>query len=62
MSISVVVGVPWYTRQNYRRILEIMEDAHLLPSTFDKWLHAAEEVIESCKNTIVVANYSQGRA
>lgn len=36
------VGIPWYFRQDYRRILEIMEDANLLPATYEAWLKAAE--------------------
>lgn len=39
-----IVGIPWYFRQDYARILEIMEDAHLLPATYDRWLKRAEEV------------------
>jgi hypothetical protein len=46
MQISVV-GVPWYSRQNYARILEVMEDAHVLPPTFDKWLYLAEKVLQN---------------
>lgn len=43
------VGVPWYTRQNYKRILEVMSDAHVLPTTFDAWQHAAEKVLERAR-------------
>ncbi len=36
------VGIAWYSRQDYRRALEIMEDADQLPGTFDQWLKRAE--------------------
>ena len=36
------VGIGWYYRQDYRRILEIMEDADKLPATYDQWLKSAE--------------------
>lgn len=35
-------GIAWYTRDNYGRILEVMEDAEVLPRTFEKWLYKAE--------------------
>lgn len=44
MSLPIeAIGIPWYARDDYRRILEVMEDAHLLPKTFDKWLYRAEK-------------------
>lgn len=39
-----VVGMPWYKRADYRRILEIMDDAEQLPTTFDKWQGRAESM------------------
>lgn len=36
------MGMAWYRRQDYRRILAIMTDADLLPPTYDKWLGKAE--------------------
>ena len=36
------VGIAWYSRQDYRRALEIMDDAAELPRTFDQWLKRAE--------------------
>ncbi|MAM95707.1 hypothetical protein [Parvibaculum sp.] len=35
-------GMAWYTRQDYPRILEIMEDAEKLPPTYFAWSKAAE--------------------
>jgi len=42
MAMVRAVGIAWYSRQNYRRILEIMEDADKLPATYDQWLKSAE--------------------
>ena len=36
------MGIGWYEREDYARILEIMEDAHLLPRTYDEWRERAE--------------------
>ncbi|MGZ3309798.1 MAG: hypothetical protein ACXU8R_14870 [Xanthobacteraceae bacterium] len=38
------LGIPWYRREDYPRILEIMEDARILPLTFDEWQRKAEGV------------------
>lgn len=35
-------GVPWYIRQDYPRILGIMEDRDLLPPTYDQWRKRAD--------------------
>jgi hypothetical protein len=36
------VGVPWYSRVDYPRILAIMEDAATLAPSYDGWLVAAQ--------------------
>lgn len=36
------VGLPWYLRQDYPRILDIMEDAENLPATWFEWNKKAE--------------------
>ncbi|MHA3791621.1 hypothetical protein [Sphingomonas sp. YL-JM2C] len=36
------VGICWYRRADYKRVLEIMADRDVLPSTFDKWQSRAE--------------------
>lgn len=46
-----VMGVPWYDREDYRRILEIMEDANLLPETYEKWRYAADKVISTVERS-----------
>ncbi len=37
------VGIPWYRREDYPRILRIMADADKLPPTWDKWFYRAEQ-------------------
>ena len=37
----------WYRAEDYRRILEIMEDADKLHSTYDQWLRLPNAVNES---------------
>lgn len=36
------VGIAWYERSDYSRILEIMDDAEKLPRTYDRWKQIAE--------------------
>lgn len=38
------IGMAWYTRQDYPRILEIMEDAENLPATWHDWNKKAERI------------------
>jgi hypothetical protein len=41
-NVPMAMGMVWYYRQDYRRVGEIMEDADLLPATYDQWLKKAE--------------------
>ena len=41
--IIVIMGIAWYKEEDYERLLEIFEDSHKLPPTFDKWLQSAEK-------------------
>ena len=41
-SPVLAVGIPWFKREDYPRILEIMTDAHGLHETYDGWREAAE--------------------
>ena len=41
MKISAV-GLGWYERDDYPRILQVMADAEKLPRTFDEWQKLAE--------------------
>jgi hypothetical protein len=43
-SVEEVTGIPWYDASTYGRILEVMEDACLLPDTYEKWLCGAWDV------------------
>jgi hypothetical protein len=36
------VGLPWYRREDYQRIREMMTDRHNLASSYETWLAAAE--------------------
>lgn len=39
------VAVIWWTRDDYPRMLEIMIDAHKLPSSFEEWEELAEDAV-----------------
>jgi hypothetical protein len=36
------IGLPWYRREDYQRIREMMTDPHTLAPTYETWLAAAE--------------------
>jgi hypothetical protein len=36
------IGLPWYRRDDYQRIREMMVDRHNLAPTYESWLAAAE--------------------
>jgi len=36
-------GIAWYREDDYPRILEIMEDAKVLPATFKQWEQIAKQ-------------------
>ncbi|WP_420133974.1 hypothetical protein [Rhodopseudomonas sp.] len=50
------LGIPWYERDSYKRVLEVMEDAHLLPPTFEAWQYRAHKTERSGQitNAVVV--------
>lgn len=37
-----IIGLPWYRRENYPAIRQTMADPHVLASTYEQWLAAAE--------------------
>jgi hypothetical protein len=37
-----VIGLPWYSRDDYPAVRSMMADAHVLASTYDQWRMAAE--------------------
>ena len=42
-SISAM-GLPWYTRADYRETVAVMVDCERLPKSFDAWLIRAEAI------------------
>ncbi len=48
------IGIPWYGRQDYRRILEIMADRDVLPPTYDSWRQKADALERDLKRQGVV--------
>jgi hypothetical protein len=44
-----VVGIPWYTRERYPQILEIMDDAAALPVSYDDWLTDATDTADELR-------------
>ena len=43
-------GFPWYTQENYTEILKIMQDAHLLPRTYNEWLAKAIQKVQEIES------------
>ncbi len=41
-SVTRTISLPWYSRENYPRILALVADRHNLASTYDQWLMVAE--------------------
>jgi hypothetical protein len=49
-------GLPWYEREDYARILALVEDPHVLAPVYDQWLAAArnnEQEAERAGVTVV---------
>lgn len=44
------MGVGWYAREDYPRILHVMEDAHKLPRTYDEFSKSFESVERQVKS------------
>jgi hypothetical protein len=40
------LGMAWYHREDYKKLLKIFTDSHLLPNTYDKWHRFAEEGVD----------------
>lgn len=36
------IGIAWYSREDYPRVLDVMDDADKLPRTYDRWRELAE--------------------
>lgn len=43
MPPLIGTGIPWYRREDYPRILEIMRDGDGLPGTYEEWEQLAEQ-------------------
>lgn len=55
MSLPVrAAGIPWYRREDYARILAVMEDAHLLPDTWEDWFKQAKQVRDNLRRQGVI--------
>jgi hypothetical protein len=42
--VRVPVGLAWYRREDYPRILEMMADRREMHDTYDEWLHDVERL------------------
>jgi len=41
--------LPWFDRESYPRILEVMADHDLMPATYDRWLKQVQRVLEKAR-------------
>jgi hypothetical protein len=41
-----VVGIPWYSRESYAGVVEVMADRRHLPARFEEWLARAERNVK----------------
>jgi hypothetical protein len=48
------VGIPWFNRDDYQRILRIMVDADKLPATYEAWYYRAERTERESKRSGVI--------
>lgn len=44
-KIQHVIGIPSYKRENWDALMEIFEDRHKLPDTFDQWVDTAQSLV-----------------
>jgi hypothetical protein len=42
---ATTIGIAWYRREDYPELRGIMEDAHVLPLTYDGWLRLAVAIV-----------------
>ncbi len=40
---------PWFDRESYPRILDVMVDHDLLPQSYERWLKQAQRVLEKAR-------------
>lgn len=48
-KVTAVVGVAWYRRDQWPRLLEASADRAMLEDTYDEWLQNAEKTMKSFK-------------
>ena len=39
-----VVGIPWYKKENFKKLLKLFDDSHKLHGTYHEWLASADEL------------------
>lgn len=44
MDRPTAVGMAWYRREDYARLLDLMADRNRLPDTYEAWRVSAEQV------------------
>ena len=52
---NITVGVPWFRREDYARLLLLLPDAAYLPRTYDDWLLKAEDFFKEFDGTEIGA-------
>jgi len=40
---------PWFDRESYPHVLEVMSDRDLLPPSYERWLKQAQRVLEKAR-------------
>ena len=50
MKVSTV-GVAWYTRESYEKLLPLWADRERFDPSFDKWLDAAERFLDKLRQS-----------
>lgn len=43
------VGLVWYAEEDWGELMQLFEDAHLLPPTYGKWREKAEQLFKHLK-------------
>ena len=43
---NTCIGFPWFQKKDYKKLLGIFVDSHLMPSTYDEWAKVAEEGVD----------------
>jgi len=53
------VGIAWYRREDWEKIVEIMEDRANLPRSFSLWLKGAQQALQQIERQGLVAVKAQ---